>query len=87
MSTTPTTVRFESGATREVYNPDHIVGLSADGRIVVDDGYGYLFGLTLCCNAYDKGYSDGVFCRKCGGDDAGEYDAIVSDPIVREVTA
>jgi hypothetical protein len=82
--TTKTTVKFESGATRRL-DPDlakKVVGLTAEGRVVVKDDFAdYLFGLTLCCNAYDKGYEDGIYCRKCAGEDAGEYDAVVSDPI------
>lgn len=57
-----------------------VVGLDADGRIVVD-WFGarekpynshwsqrpFIFGLTLCCNASDKGMEDGVGCRGCYG--------------------
>lgn len=33
-----------------------------------------MFGLTLCCNAYDKGVEGGVVCRKCRDDrDIGAY--------------
>lgn len=61
---------------------DKIVGLDADGRIVVDmfDARhsdrkdAYLFGLTLCCNASDKGTESGVVCRGCyGTTDTGHY--------------
>ncbi|GAB3081162.1 hypothetical protein GCM10027053_52190 [Intrasporangium mesophilum] len=82
----PNVARFESGVTR-VLHPnliERVQGLSDEGRVVVDDGYGYLFGLTLCCDAYDKGSVGGACCRACYGDDAGEYDAVVVDPIVRE---
>lgn len=34
----------------------------------------FLFGLTLCCNAYDKGVEDGVVCRGCYSyDEVGAY--------------
>jgi hypothetical protein len=36
----------------------------------------FLFGLTLCCDAWDKGTEDGVVCRSCygaKGDDPGNY--------------
>jgi hypothetical protein len=37
----------------------------------------FLFGLTLCCDAYDKGMEDGIYCRACYGekmgDEAGHY--------------
>lgn len=60
---------------------ERVAGLDADGRIVVDDfgarempagakfitGEPYVFGLTLCCNASDKGMEDGVGCRGCHG--------------------
>lgn len=61
-------------------DPERVVGLDADGRIVVNDfdafnrepsviaGWTiqpFLFGLTLCCNASDKGVDDGVVCRGC----------------------
>ena len=65
---------------------DNIAGLDEDGRVVVDnfgaranpaDG-SFLFGLTLCCQASDKGAEDGVVCRGCYGDeetgaDVGNY--------------
>lgn len=54
-----------------------VLGLDRDGRIVMDstdDDCGFLFALTLCCQAYDKGASDGVVCRSCYGmDDVGAY--------------
>lgn len=59
---------------------ERVVGLDRDGRIVVDDfdalhGDGpFLYGLTLCCNASDKGVEDGVVCRGCYGyDEVGAY--------------
>lgn len=74
---TPVRLYFESGAHHDM---DHttkypIVGLDPQGRVIVDltsemgtkDGKPYLFGLTLCCDGFDKGYEDGVFCRSCGG--------------------
>ena len=37
----------------------------------------FVFGLTLCCNASDKGGENGVYCRGCYGTemnaDTGEY--------------
>lgn len=59
-----------------------VVGLDLDGRIVVDvfhvrgkeyNPNSYLFGLTLCCNAFDKGTEHGVVCRGCYGLDSGKY--------------
>lgn len=59
-----------------------VKGLDEAGRIVVDNfdafnapdkepgaltGHPFLFGLTLCCNAYDKGMEWGVGCRACYG--------------------
>jgi len=68
---------------------ENVVGIASDGRIVVDsfDAFNgsesevaghtmrpFLFGLTLCCNAYDKGVEDGVVCRRCYSyDDSGDY--------------
>lgn len=84
-----TIIKTASGRTRTV--PDHlenldtitIVGLDEDGRIVVQLGWmaggqePYAFGLTLCCDAWDKGLEDGVYCRACYGAkpnaDAGNY--------------
>lgn len=61
---------------------DKIAGLDADGRIVVDrfdariapaDTKPFLFGLTLCCNASDKGTEHGAVCRCCYGAEHGNY--------------
>src|SRR3712207_3370486 len=52
------------------------LGLDAEGRIVVHEEWmadEMAFGLTLCCNAYDKGFEDGVYCRACYGGDEGNY--------------
>lgn len=71
-------------------DPHRVVGLDEDGRLVVDDYGArdaveehhpggrlvrpFMFGLTLCCDAYDKGVEDGVVCRACFGDaDTGHY--------------
>jgi hypothetical protein len=73
-------------------DPADVAGLDEDGRIVVDHfdarnadpvsvgGHEltpFMFGLTLCCNASDKGCEDGVFCRACYGSkpnaDSGNY--------------
>jgi hypothetical protein len=74
-----------------------IVGLDPDGRLVVDtfgDAFHpdrrkieqstpFLFGLTLCCNAYDKGGECDVYCRACYGGaanaDAGAYLYMAAD--------
>lgn len=63
-----------------------VAGLDPDGRIVIDpwgernksydpeDRARYLFGLTLCCNASDKGTEHGVVCRGCySSHDTGSY--------------
>lgn len=68
---------------------ERVAGLDPDGRIVVDDfdarnaepmtigGYvsnPFMFGLTLCCDASDKGMEDGVGCRGCYSlEEAGSY--------------
>lgn len=78
-----TTLVTESGRERDLpagLNLEIVCGLDEDGRIVVDNfdalhGTGpFLFGLTLCCNASDKGGEDGIYCRSCYGDsDIGNY--------------
>jgi hypothetical protein len=82
-----TTVTFQSGATRDLHPAivPSVIGLSAEGRVVVQtEGMPWTFGLTLCCNAYDKGMEGGSGCRACYSyDDAGEYDAVVSDPVAK----
>ena len=84
MSTETFTVTTISGQSREIPANlvDDVVGLDAEGRIVVDhfgaldapkDG-AFLFGLTACCNASDKGIEDGVVCRGCYSyDETGSY--------------
>lgn len=78
---------FTNGETRDL-NIDpaddkdiDVIGLDPEGRVVVRymGGYsragGWLFGLTLCCNASDKGVEDGVVCRGCYDTiDVGAYD-------------
>jgi hypothetical protein len=70
-------------------DPSRVAGLDPEGRIVVDDfdarnaepttGSGFtmqpfMFGLTLCCNASDKGVESGIVCRGCHDDiDVGNY--------------
>lgn len=81
-----TTIRTIGGRTRRL--PDHVDldgvrGLDPEGRIVVDPFPGhlqppeYLFALTLCCDAYDKGSMGAVVCRACYGAapdaDIGDY--------------
>lgn len=69
--------------------PGRVAGLDSEGRIVVDDFAArtsnplvragltmrpFMFGLTLCCNASDKGVEDGVACRGCYGmEEIGSY--------------
>lgn len=75
---------FASGATRELNESlvGRVIGLDPEGRVIVDDGLGLTFGLTLCCNAYDKGIEDGVVCRRCyGTSDIGSYNPEVADAI------
>lgn len=71
-----------SGRIREI--PEHIdltsiLGLDSEGRIVIRESWmdSYAFGLTLCCDAYDKGGDDDIYCRACKGAkpnaDAGYY--------------
>ncbi len=66
-----------------------VAGLDPDGRIVVDDfdarnaetrmiggwpARPFMFALTLCCAASDKGVEDGVVCRACYSyDETGDY--------------
>ena len=92
MRETPITLTTESGRTKELplnLDPERVVGLDPDGRIVVNDFDAFnaepkeiggivmqpfLFGLTLCCNASDKGLEDGVACRGCYSyEEAGSY--------------
>lgn len=98
-----TVIRTVSGATKEL--PDwldptpgsdpEVLGLDQDGRIVVHHdwmGDAHAYGLTLCCNAYDKGVEHGVVCRACYGDESGNYlfwkddngQWLGLDPVVRE---
>jgi hypothetical protein len=76
-------IHTASGATKplpEDLDPERVAGLDPEGRIVVDDfdarakGEGFLFALTLCCNASDKGTEHGVVCRGCYSDaEVGDY--------------
>jgi hypothetical protein len=74
-------IKTQSGRTRRVpahVDIDTIVGLDSDGRIVVHEPWmkDYAFGLTLCCDAWDKGLDEGTACRACYGaksDDTGNY--------------
>lgn len=81
-----TLITTASGRSRRVaahVDTTEILGLDQDGRVVVQQDWmrggsqgTYAFGLTLCCDAYDKGMEDGVYCRACHGeksDDAGNY--------------
>lgn len=80
------TIVTESGATKALpadLDPERVVGLDPEGRIVTDpfdalahpdEPGAFLFGLTLCCNASDKGVEDGVVCRGCYSDEeVGSY--------------
>lgn len=91
---TPVRLYFKSGAHHDMDRTTKypIIGLDPQGRVIVDltsemgtkDDKPYLFGLTLCCDGFDKGYEDGVFCRSCGGAnqpfDAGANWPEVADP-------
>jgi hypothetical protein len=76
-STDVLTITTASGAVREIPEAiaDKVVGLDSEGRIVIDQWNelaapkkgSSLFGLTLCCNAFDKGGEDSVYCRSCYG--------------------
>lgn len=82
-----TTIITESGRTKELpaqLDVTEVAGLDQAGRIVVDyfgarnDREGaFMFGLTLCCNASDKGGEHEVYCRACYGTkpnaDVGNY--------------
>lgn len=64
----------------ELAKSGRIVGCDPEGRIVVNDldfpdsSAPFLFGLTLCCQASDKGVENGVVCRACYDDsDIGSY--------------
>jgi hypothetical protein len=81
-----TRVTFADGSTRSLRGNFTqgvaVLGLSDEGRVVVqNEGFPYTYGLTLCCNAYDKGGDTGVYCRRCYGDDCGEYDAVAVVPV------
>jgi hypothetical protein len=79
---------FADGSTRQLTIPPGdpsrtVLGLDADGRVVLGMAGGSTFGLTLCCNALDKGTDDGVVCRSCyGADDIGAYDPVIVTPVV-----
>lgn len=83
------TLKTVSGRTKQIpdfpkeaeypgqFTENDVKGLDQEGRIVVDMFHGkpadYLFGLTLCCNAFDKGVENGVVCRCCYGSEHGHY--------------
>jgi hypothetical protein len=90
MSITITTESGRTQVLPDTLDPDRVAGLDFEGRIVVDDFDArnaepidlgnagtlnpFMFGLTLCCNASDKGIEDGVVCRGCYGyEDTGNY--------------
>ena len=88
-NTTMTTITTASGRTKTLpahvanWSDIKVVGLDPAGRIVVDQfgvlttddpkGDDFLFALSLCCAAFDKGTEWGVACRSCFGDEAGDY--------------
>lgn len=82
-----TAIKTKSGRTRRVrsdVNPRTIVGLDQEGRVVVREPWmdDYAFGLTLCCDAWDKGLDDCVVCRACLGaksGDTGHYMQMADD--------
>jgi len=67
----------------ELAQSGRIVGADPEGRIVVNDfdafnapaeHHPFLFGLTLCCQASDKGVENGIVCRGCYAyDETGSY--------------
>lgn len=70
------TTRHHSKALPADLELSRVVGFDQAGRIVVNDFDAFnpnasndvfLFGLTLCCNASDKGVEDGIVCRGCYG--------------------
>lgn len=73
------TITTASGRTRELpahVDPGTVIGLDQAGRIVVLEDWmnGYAFGLTLCCDAWDKGAEDGIVCRSCySSEETGHY--------------
>lgn len=75
MTTTFTTASGRTAVLPEHVDPTEVRGLDHAGRIVVEQDWmrEYLFGLTLCCNAFDKGVEDGVVCRHCYGPENGNY--------------
>lgn len=73
-----TTITTAAGRTRRLpvdLEPSRVFGLDPEGRIVVNDFDGaFMFGLTLCCDAADKGVENGVVCRACyDTSDVGSY--------------
>lgn len=92
MTVTITTRSSRTRTLPENLDPTRVAGLDPEGRIVVNDFDArnasgikvgehtlmpYMFALTLCCDASDKGVEDGVVCRGCYGTapnaDAGDY--------------
>jgi hypothetical protein len=85
--TTITTTSGRTAALPKDLDLARVAGLDPEGRIVVDDFNArnadptrkgdeapFMFGLTLCCNASDKGAEYGVVCRGCyGSDEVGAY--------------
>ena len=89
MPTTITTESGRTKVLPDTLELHRVAGLDREGRIVVDDSDArnaepsvvaghtiapFMFGLTLCCNASDKGVESGVVCRGCYGEtDVGNY--------------
>lgn len=63
---TPTVVTFADGTTATLakQTAENVVGLSADGYVVVESG-SMKFGLTPCCFTSATGTEDGIACRSC----------------------
>jgi len=76
MSTTITTASGRTRTLPATLAPERVLGLDEDGRFVVavTDDAPFLFGLTLCCDASDKGAEHGIVCRGCyGSEEVGNY--------------
>lgn len=83
------TLKTVSGRTKQIeeypqeseypgqFTQKDVMGLDQEGRIVINPFQerdpDYLFGLTLCCDAFDKGAENGSVCRCCYGPESGSY--------------
>lgn len=66
---TPTVVTFADGTTVTLARQKAamVIGLSADGYVVVESG-SQQYGLTACCDTSATGTEDGIACRSCYAD-------------------